>query len=159
MRRRLTLAALILMIALAAAGTVLWITGILRPAPSVAPGVIRSALREGGTLALIVDAPDAAPIDGAGETVRAVARAVAGGRVSARLLVFDVRTHAGPLMRLVYDPGILAAGAVSGGTGDHMLGLAGAGSRWPQRAEPAVERYCARMKTATQPFCERVTRG
>ncbi len=160
MRRSVALAALIVVIAIAAAGTVLWITGILRPAPEVAPGVVRSATRRNGALDLIVDVGGARPVDRAGETVRRMARTIAtGGLPGLTLVTFDIRAAAMPLMRLAYDPGVLASGAVSGGSGDHMLGLAGAGSRWPTRQDPRVADYCGRMETMTQPFCKHVTGG
>ena len=159
MRGRATLAALIAVIALAAVGTVLWITGILRPPPVIAPGAIVAVARPGGTLDLTVDVSGAVPMDRAGETVRQVARSIAGGRLSApSLVLFDVRAAGAPLMRLAYDPGVLASGAVSGGTGDHMLGLAGLGSRLPARTDARLVAYCGRMETMTGAFCKR-TRG
>jgi hypothetical protein len=159
-RRRLTLVALIVVIAIAAAGTLLWIAGVLRPVPRFEPGVVVASVRRGGALDLTVDVSGPAPIDRAGETVRQVARAIASGRMSERLtIMFDFRTGTAPLMRLVYDPGVIAAGAVFAGSGDHMLGLAGAGSRWPARSDPRVAAYCGRMETLAEPFCKRVTGG
>ncbi len=159
MRSRATLVVLIVVIALAGVGTVLWITGILRPAPPIAPGVVRAVSRPAGVLDLTVDVSGVVPIDRAGETVRQVARSIARGALSAPpLVLFDFRAAGAPLMRLAYDPGVLASGAVSGGTGDHMLGLAGLGSRLPVRNDARLVAYCGRMETMTGAFCKR-TRG
>lgn len=160
-RRFLLFAVAALVAVLTVAGTALWIVHYARPAPAVAPAPVRASRFSGGTLVLVVEAgPASHAIDRAAATIADLARAIASGRTgtAAPVSLVDVAVESGgrPLMRLLYTGGVLASGAVAGETPDHLLGLAGAGSRRPPSTDPAARAYCNRFDTATGAFCKTV---
>lgn len=138
---------------LTVAGTALWIAGVARPAPRVAEAAMLSATMAGRTLVIVIDAGRADPIGRAAATLDSYARALATGRIQARVMELRVDRGGRPFMRLVFDGGVLASGAVAGGAPAHLLDLAGDGSRWPARDDAAVQSYCGRIETADKPFC------
>jgi hypothetical protein len=155
LRRRALLAVIVAVVVLTAAGTILWIAAILRPAPQIPPAPVVAERIEGGVLVLTVAPSGGDPIDTIGATVRSIGRTIASGRMPAAdhavAIAFEAKS---PALRLVFDRGILVAGVISGQSPDHLLGLAGAGTRWPDPR--AAADYCGRMETVRGTFCKHV---
>lgn len=156
--KRALIAIAIVVGALTALGTVLWIVAIAQPAPQIAPARVVSSRFVDGRLVLTLDLAGGDAMDRLGAATQAIGLAMATGRspVPGRIALVELDS-ASPSLRLIFDAGILTAGAASSQTPDHLLGLAGAGSRWPDPRSAYA--YCGRMETMRGDFCTHVAAG